>query len=106
MAQGLGPNGEDLFVDSEGNKWGTILIFGEGDMEQLVVVWGCKHYQSTHEMCAWCLANRSTHPYTDLSPEATWRPTENMTNAVRTTCRKCMGFHSVSSLFTEMEIKP
>ena len=92
MAEGKDSNGEILFIDSEGNAWGSILLFGEGDCEQIVVCWGCKHYMAAHEMCAFCLANKSTRPYTDLSPEAAWRRTErDMTNQV---------FHSVSNVRT------
>ena len=82
MAQGKGSDGQDLYIDSEGVSWGGILLFGEGDLEKIVVGWGCKHYQAVSECCPWCLANRSTRPYTDLSPEALWRPTEAMSNEV------------------------
>ena len=82
MAAGLDPNGEDLYVDDDGNKWGAIFLFGTGDMEQLCQFWGLPGYNSFFEICPWCLANRSTRPYTNCQEDAEWTETTHLTNDV------------------------
>ena len=85
LANGVGADGEPLYIDEFGHRWGGILPFGGGDMEQLVH-WGIKSYNDIDELCGFCEANRSDRPFTDNLDTAGWRPTEdNMTNEVRFT---------------------
>lgn len=82
LADGYDENGQPIYVDEFGQAWGAILLFAEADLEQDTVGWGLVSYNAAHECCGWCLANRSTHPLTDMAADATWRPTEHMTNEV------------------------
>ena len=58
------------------------MLFSEADLEQDTVCWGLVSYNAAAECCGWCLANRSSRPVTDMSHDAEWRPTENMTNEI------------------------
>ena len=83
MAQGIDEGGNPLYVDDEGNQWKGILLFGFGDLEQVCVSYGAKHYNEGHEMCGWCDANRITKQYTNLQEDAEWRlSAKTMTNDV------------------------
>ena len=75
MANGVDENGEPLFIDAEGNSWSLVLLFGTGDMEQLCIGWGLASYNAEHELCGYCLANRSDIPYTDCQDDSCWRET-------------------------------
>ena len=83
LAQGLLPDGNHIYVDDNGRVWGGILLFGTGDLEQLCFCWGCVSYNAMDEMCPWCLANRSTMPFTNCQEDAEWRPTECLSNDVQ-----------------------
>ena len=80
LAEGVLADGTPAAVDEDGTQWGLILLFGQGDLEQLVLQWGLPSYGSTEEMCGYCLANRSNRPYTNLQENSPWRPTTNLSN--------------------------
>ena len=86
IAHGLSPNGEPLYTDPNGDEWGGIFLFAEGDLQQLCEGWGLPHYNAPapRDMCGYCFANRSNdYPYTDTSRNAEWRSTEDrLTNEV------------------------
>ena len=82
LANGYDEDGQPVYIDEFGQVWGAILLFSEADLEQDTVGWGLPSYNAADECCGWCLANRSSRPLTDMSADATWRPTENMTNEV------------------------
>ena len=63
------------FTDGSGERWKGILLFAKADEQQRCDDWGLPDFRSD-EPCADCRCNRSTMPYTDLRPEADWRPTE------------------------------
>ena len=79
MANGVDELGNVLYEDGDGIKWGAILVFGTGDLEQLVH-WGIRSYNDTHEMCGFCLGNRSDIPHTDLQEDSEWRNTCPLSN--------------------------
>ena len=70
----------DRCYDSEGNFWGGILLFGQGDLEVIVVAWGYVRDDNPSECCFNCLGNRTDKPVTDLSRNSEWRPTEDQDN--------------------------
>ena len=82
IAEGKMPNGENIYVDEEGVHWGGILLFSQGDLEQLCLQYGLTNYNSMSEMCGYCRANRTDMPHTNLQEDAPWRPTRNMSNEV------------------------
>ena len=82
LAQGIDENGNPLYVDSEGNKWCGVLLFGLGDLEQLCVAYGMPAWGDADQICGWCDANRTDRKYTNLQHDAEWRPSENMSNDV------------------------
>ena len=82
-ARGLDSSGGALYTDEDGVQWGGILILSEGDLEQMCREYGLKLYNAPGPCCGWCFADRDGLPYTDLTPEALWRPTEQMSNDVR-----------------------
>lgn len=88
-ARGEDAQGQPLFIDDEGMEWGGILIFSEGDLEQMCMMYGLSSYNSVGKMCGWCDADRDGLPYTDLTDEAAWKPTEKMSNDV-SKCLKCL----------------
>ena len=67
--------GTPLAADSTGTIWGGIALFAKGDGEQLME-WGLPSTSTPDQICGFCMANRTTMPYTDLRPSATWWPTE------------------------------
>ena len=68
---------QEGFEDPEGSKRSFMLLFAKGDEEKRSVGWGLCSY-SSGSPCSECLCNRSSLPYTDLGPQARWRPTESM----------------------------
>ena len=75
--------GDTLYMDADGTKWNFALLFGGGDMEQLVMGWGYRSYNDLDQICGECLADRL--PYTDLSEHAGWRATCPLSHEV---CQK------------------
>ena len=75
MANGVDEEGNVLYQDPDGAQWSFVLIFGQGDLEQLCINWGVQSYNNEDEICGCCLANRSTRPFTNLQENAEWRPT-------------------------------
>ena len=67
--------GTPLAADSTGTIWGGIALFAKGDGEQLME-WGLPSTSTPDQICGFCMANRTTMPYTDLRPSATWWATE------------------------------
>ncbi len=72
---------EGVPVDSvEGGTWltpeKTFFIVSDivGDLEHHVNTLHLNHW-SSHTLCYMCLANRTTIPWTDISPTAAWRAT-------------------------------
>ena len=88
MAIGQNENGEVLCRDSSGREWNFVLLFGQGDMEQLCQSWGLPHYNDIRDICAMCLANRDRdgNNFTDLQDDASWRPTCPLPNHVLAKC--------------------
>ena len=82
LAEGIMPDGSDAYVDEDGVRWGGILNFGQGDLEQLCFHFGLKHYNDMDELCGFCRCNRTTLPYTNLQEHAEWRPTAPLSNDV------------------------
>ena len=83
LAEKVDKDGQPLFIDDDGESWGAVFLFACGDLQQLCEGWGLPHYNSSGDMCGWCLGNHSTFNHTDLRRHANWRPTEaQMTNAV------------------------
>ena len=60
-------------------EWCFLLVFGKSDAEQGTVGWGMPSYNDGDEVCGFCLANRSSTPFTDLSAFARWRSTCSLT---------------------------
>ena len=56
-----------------GMDWNMMWLFGKADAEQRVA-WGTASYNCNEDMCPDCPANRSDFPFTDLLPDARWRP--------------------------------
>ena len=81
-ARGVDSRGQPLYVDDDGVEWGGILIFSEGDLEQMCREYGLPLYTAAGPCCGWCQADREDMPYTDLSFNASWRPTEQMPHNV------------------------
>ena len=80
LAKGLDQHGNPVAADGA-IKWGAVNIFGKADMEVECLKWGLSSYNAAEEVCAWCLANRTTRPFTDLKPTAAWVPSaDNMPN--------------------------
>ena len=65
-------------VDVNGERWRFVLVFGKADEENRVQSWGLASWSAEDEVCGECLADRSAKSYTDMRPEARWRPTERM----------------------------
>ena len=65
----------DKLVAPDGGRWRAALIFGKGDMEMRCLTWGLPGYGNAVDVCGSCLANRTSRPYTDCRPNASWRPT-------------------------------
>lgn len=72
----------DDFVaqDGDGSVWCSVLLFGKGDMEQLVK-WGHKSYNDPYSICSSCDCDRLHKPWTDLRREALWRASHPMPNS-------------------------
>ena len=68
-------DGQVVARDSAGSPWCFVLMLCKGDEEVRSVVWGFASYSSS-QVCSECGGNKSTLPYTDLTPEAQWRATE------------------------------
>ena len=66
---------EPIALDSHGVVWKAIVLFGKADGEQ-AIAWGLKSHADPDEMCGYCLANRSSRPYTCLREDASWQTTE------------------------------
>ena len=71
-------NGSIDVIDAEGTSWDFVLVFSNADAECRCNDWGLTHYSAADEVCPECLAILSNRPYTDLSRNATWRPTADM----------------------------
>ena len=84
LAVGLLPDGSSAFQDQDGVQWCFINIFAGADLEHLVNQYGLVNYNGGDEVCQYCLANRTSRPYTDLQEDAAWRPTANLTNEAGT----------------------
>ena len=82
MAQGNDEQGSTLYEDADGTKWHFVLMFGGGDMEQLVQGWGLRSYNDAGQMCGMCLADRDGLSHTDLQEHAGWRATCPLTHDV------------------------
>jgi hypothetical protein len=54
-------------------------MWGKADLEQ-DVHWGMPSYNAADTVCGNCGANRTDRPFTDLRPDAAWRPGEDMPN--------------------------
>lgn len=80
MANGLDESGNVLYECEQGGRWKFILVFGQGDLEQLCVNWGMVSYNGVHEMCGICLANRTDKQFTNLQETAEWRATCPLSN--------------------------
>ena len=74
------PDGSPAFRDEDGVEWGFILVFDGDDLEHLVNQYGLTNYNAAHEVCGFCLANRTTRKFTNLQENAEWRPTANLSN--------------------------
>ena len=74
LAQGSGAR------DADGD-WCFILLFGQGDMEQLVR-WGHQSYNDPSSICSSCDCNRLQHgkPWSDLRKNAAWRECQPLPN--------------------------
>ena len=73
------------FMEDEDGVWRVCLLFGKGDSEQQVVVYGLPGYSHSGRergVCGYCDADRVEKPFTDLSIAADWRPGERMANAL------------------------
>ena len=68
-------NGQMVAKDSEGVPWCFLLMLCKADEETRSVVWGFRSYSSA-QPCSECEANKTNMPFTDLTREAQWRPTE------------------------------
>ena len=66
MALGLDENGETLYRDKNGKEWKFILLFAQGDTEQLCVSWGLPSYNSIDQVCGMCLADRADNNFSAL----------------------------------------
>ena len=82
LADGLDEDGNPIYIDAQGRQWRFVLMFGCGDMEQLCQGWGLKSYNDIHEMCGFCVANRTDVLFTDLQEDAAWRDTCPIPNDV------------------------
>jgi hypothetical protein len=69
LASGKDSAGNALALDEDGRLWGGLFLFGLADMEAWVVEVGMTGYNH-NEICAWCYANRSTLPWTNLGTSA------------------------------------
>ena len=81
LAEGKRQDGTPAAKDEDGTEWGVILLFGKGDMEQLVK-WGHRDYGGRGKICSACDGDTTDMPFTDLRSNAKWRPTVNVSNAV------------------------
>ena len=87
MAVGLDENGDILYRDENGREWKFILIFAQGDMEQLCRSWGLPDYGSVDAVCAMCLGNRGEdYNHAHLQEDSSWRGTCPLHNDVLTKC--------------------
>ena len=71
---GFEGSGLELAIDSDGTVWKALFITALADGEYFtneVGMQGASH----NEICSLCLANRSTHPFTQLGSTASWRST-------------------------------
>ena len=57
-----------------------MLLFILGDFEVRANEWRFLSWQHGREVCDSCLANRTTHPFTDSQHSSRWRDTDNLTN--------------------------
>jgi hypothetical protein len=64
-----------LAQDAHGRTWRFLLLFCKGDEQVRADEWGLVHYNAANQCCPDCLANRSTHPFSDLQASADWRTT-------------------------------
>ena len=89
MAQGLDENGEVIYTDAEGKVWKFVLLFGQGDMEQLCLGWGLPSYSSIDQICGMCLADRTQfgNNYTDMQEWANWRNTCPIHNDIQSSAK-------------------
>ena len=79
LAEGFLPDGSVAY-EEDGNKWGFVFVFAQGDLEQLVIQYGLVSYNAADEICGWCRCNRSSRPYTNLLDTAEWKPTTKFSN--------------------------
>ena len=63
-------------MDSEGNKWGGIMLFSLGDMEQLCIVYGMHGWAEAAEMFRF-LVMKLTCPPIRLHPNMQWLQPSN-----------------------------
>ena len=71
---GVVESGNPIVTDPSGHIWSFVLLHSVADFEQHVA-WGITSY-GTHAICRNCKANRGDLPYTDMRPEAAWKPSE------------------------------
>ena len=64
-----------IIRDKIGVEWSFIMLLIKADEEARVNEFGLASWSSA-EPCPECRSNRSDKPYTDLSRQALWRPTE------------------------------
>ena len=103
MAKGLDENGQVLFKDDSGVEWSFIIAFGCADTEQLCFGWGLKNYNAVdvEGMCGFCLANRSTLPYTNCRANADWKATCPLSNDVARIAKSDYGWSYLIGLWNQ-----
>ena len=77
MAQGI-VDGHPIAQDGR-KTWKFVLMVAKADEEARCNVFGLPHF-GAEECCSECLCNKQLagRPFTDLSAQAAWRPTEAM----------------------------
>ena len=82
LADGHGLHSEGPVArDEDGTIWKCVLLFGKGDVEQLVH-WGHRSYNAKSHICSSCDCDRADMPWTDLRTTASWRKTADVSDPV------------------------
>ena len=71
-------DGQEVARDADGTLWTFALVFVKADEDVRANDFALVHFEGKNEACPECMANRDTRPFTDMSAEAGWRPSEAM----------------------------
>ena len=71
-------DGQEVARDADGTLWTFALLFVKADEDVRANDFGLVHFGGRSEVCPECMANRDARPFTDMSAEAGWRPSEAM----------------------------